>query len=189
MDEVRKLVAVLVASALVFSSAIGPGGTLLAAEPETQTSYSQYLAVRPGEIAGKILYPDGKTPASKVPVRVWSVTKEKFILQTTADEKGAYRLPRLAAGRYLVVYGDRVSVDLRVDDEAKQTARTLNVIIPRGKVLAADREAGELWGMTGIERGTILTSVVVFGAGAATAIGIAAATDNLGEETKKIVSP
>ncbi len=190
MNEVRKSMAMLVALALVFSTAIGTGGSVSAAETgKEEMTYSQHLKIRPAEITGKVLFPDGKTVAAKVPVRVWSIAKEKFVHQTSTDEKGAYKLPKLAAGRYFLIYGDRVSLDLRVEEEARQISRTLNVIIPRGKVLAADREAGELWGLGGIERGTMLTSVIVFSGGVATAIGVTVATGNLGEETKKVVSP
>ncbi len=190
MRVASKWVAWLVAVALVFSSTPGLSGPLFAADKTKAIKYREFLVVSPGEIIGKVLYPDGKTPAATVPVRVWSTSKKKFVFEATTDKKGAYKLPKLATDGYFVVYGDRVSVDLRVEEKAKQTLRWLNVIIPRGKVFfAAERQAGELWGELGLERAALLKSLILIGAGGATAVGIIAATGNLGEETKKIVSP
>ncbi len=186
MSATRKFVAVLAAVALVSSSTLGASGSVSAAGKSSKVKYIEFLLVKPGAFTGKVLYTDGKSPAAEVPVRVWSITQKKFVYNTTTDKKGAYKLPKLPADRYLAIYGDRVSVDLRVDEKAKGTPQPLDVIIPRGKAYAA----GLGMGLGGIEAATVLNSLILVGVGAGTAIAIVAATDNLGDDTKRrIVSP
>ncbi len=187
----RELVSVLMVVAVLV--ALGPVSprALLAQEEQTGVTvrYSQFLSVKPGPLSGRVLYPDGKTPAANVPVRVWDVEKEKFIHQVKTDEKGNYSLPRLAPGRYRVTFGDRVVVDLRVADTASMVG-PLNVIIPRGKpTFTTEQLEAEVAAGAG---GKLLPTLLIVGAGGATAVGVVALAGGFsggGGGGKKIVSP
>ena len=196
MGQGRKVVAILAAFALLCSSTLGATSTASEVGKAPEVKYSDFLLVKPGAFGGKVLYTDGKTPAAGVAVRVWSVTEGEFVHNTTTDKKGEYKLPKLEADRYLVVYGDRVRVDLRVDEKAELSPQPLNVIIPRGKLYAAPEGgiAGLAPTVLGLDLGgdagiRTLQSVLFVGGGAATAVGVVALTGNLGDETKKVVSP
>lgn len=194
MGRVRGVVSVVVAVALLLVGGPGSPRVLLAAEGGTaaEVTYSRYLEVKPGELGGQVLYPDGRTPAAKVPVRVWSVQEKKFVYQTTTDEKGHYTVPKLAPGRYLVLFGDRVSVDLRVVETATFAGKPLNVIIPRGRVFLAPEELElELAGEEEEGRRRLLGALLIVGAGGATAVAIVAVAGGFEHAAKKkaIVSP
>ena len=109
--RLRGVVSVLTALAMLLVTGPGSPRLLLAAEGQTaaEAKYSSYVEVKPGALNGQVLYPDGKTPATKVPVRVWSVAQKTFVHQTTTDEKGTYKLPKLEPGPYLVIFGDTLS--------------------------------------------------------------------------------
>ena len=192
MGTVMKPMAILLAVALVFSTMPGAGGSLFAADKASDVTYAEFLLVKPGALTGKVLYTGGESPAAEVPVRVWSTTQEKFAYNTTTDEKGAYKLPELASDRYVVVYADRVGVDLRVDEKAKVAALPLNVVVPRGKALSgAEGMAGAVWGIGGLEGGTVLTSLLIVGGAAVTAVGVVVAVGGFGGggHHRTIVSP
>lgn len=197
MGTGRKFVAVLAAVALVCSSMLGAARAASEAAKATEVKYGDFLLVKPGEFSGKVLYTDGKTAAADVPVRVWSTTQKKFVHETTTDKKGEYKLPKLAADKYLVVYGDRVRVDLRVDEKAELSPQPLNVIIPRGKLYAApEGGVGELGpSVLGLDEeggGPTLRSVLFIGGGVVTAVGVVAAVAaglGGGGGSKNVVSP
>lgn len=182
MYLLRASVAALLVVTVIFGFSGVIGGSLLA-DGKTSEKYVSFLRVKPAEITGKVLYPDGKTPAASVPVRVWSSTQRKFVHNTTTDKDGVYKLPKLAADRYLVIYADRVSVDLRVDAKAEQSVQPLNVVIPRGKVLPAE-ETPPLYTPEGFKAAGLGTKIAIVGAGAAilggAAVGIAEATRSRG---------
>jgi len=194
MGRVRGVVSVVLVVALVWVGGPLGGGRLWAQGSTAGVSYSQYLEMAPGELGGQVLYPDGKTPAVRVPVRVWSVQEKRFVYQTATDEKGGYKLPRLVPGRYLVLFGDRVSVELRVAETAGVLAKPLNVIIPRGRVFLTPEELElEVTGVGAEEEGRrrLLGTLLIVGAGAVTAVGLVAVAGGFehAEKKKVIVSP
>lgn len=195
MGRVRGVVSVVLVVALVWVGGPLGGGRLWAQGSTAEVSYSQYLEMAPGELGGQVLYPDGKTPAVRVPVRVWSVQEKRFVYQTATDEKGTYKLPRLVPGRYLVLFGDRVSVDLRVAETAGVLAKPLNVIIPRGRVFLTPEELElEVTGVGTEEEGRrrLLGTLLIVGAGAVTAVGLVAVAggfEHAERKKKAIVSP
>jgi hypothetical protein len=156
------------------------------------------LKMSPGGLTGKVLYPDGKTPVAKAPVRVWSVEEKKFICQAVTDDQGAYELPRLEPGCYVVVFGDRARVELLVADDAKRPAEPLNVLIPHGKVffypaqVARELAAGSAPGAPGGFVGKLLTTKVLLLGGATTAVA-SVATKQVYDHNKshhhRVVSP
>ncbi len=203
----RRPICIVVGAALLCILILGPGRTLLAelmagkVAPEA-TEYKQFVVVKPQELKGTVWYPDGKTFAAGVPVRVWSVELKNFVHETDTDENGAYTLPKLAPGRYLVCFADRVVVELRVEEAAESAASQLDVLIPHGKgafaqmapaqktvalmVFAATEEDA---GRDGAGEARLLRTVLIGAGGIGTAVAVLAVTDNLGDDDKKIVSP
>ena len=193
----------LVALLAAFVYVLSPGGRLLAAtsdEPSVAAGYARFVEMRPGELTGKLLYPDGKTVVARVPVRVWSVENKAFVLEVLTDEKGGYSLGRLEEGRYLILFGDRVTVDIRVAKDAKDGVETLDVIVPRGKVAFAQMAQQQravvltMWAATegqgdGEEGGGegLLRTLVIGAAGGAIAVAVVDIFDIF--EEKKVVSP
>lgn len=201
----KALVALLAAFVHVLSPAAGALGAT-SGEPSVAAGYARSVEMKPGALTGKLLYSDGKTPVAKAPVRVWSVTDQEFVLEAMTDEKGAYNLGQLEEGRYLIVFGDRVTVEIRVAKDAKDGVSTLDVIVPRGKVAFAqmaqqqravvltvvaategqgDGEEGEKGGEGG--GGGLLHTVVVGAAGGLIAVAVIDIFDPF--EEKKVVSP
>ncbi len=175
----RGAVSVLTALALLLVAGLGSPRLLLASEEEgtPAVTYAQYLEIKPGELKGQVLYPDGKTFAAQVAVRVWSPSQKKFIYQATADKKGKYALPTLEPGHYLAIFGDRVTVDLRTVKDGTFAAKSLNVFIPHGRAFFAPREmetvlAGAEEGGEEPGRDKLLSSLVISGRdGTVTAVG------------------
>ena len=207
----RRSICVVVGVALAFVLTVGPARVLLAelaggkAAGEA-TEHMGFVVVKTQELEGTVSYPDGRTFAREVPVRVWSIQDEDFIHETATDGKGAYKLPDLAPGRYLVCFADRVVVEVRVDEAAEPATSQLDVVIPHGKGVFAQMvpaqkamalmALGAMGEDAGWEAdggggwGSPLLRTVLFGAGgAATAVAFLAVTENLGDEDKKIVSP
>ena len=140
MQRLRWTVAVALAAALAL------GGTAALAAPVPSDSGAEgVLTVKPATLAGKLLYSDQRTPVVNAVVRVWSVDKKKFVHETRTDEEGAYELPKLAPGRYILVFADRVRVNLVVDETKGLVDVPLNVVVPRGTALITPKQlAAEL---------------------------------------------
>lgn len=174
-DRTWTLVVAVALCGVVAASARPPiaGGEPKGAQP------SNVLRIKPGELTGRVLYTDGKTPAAKAPVRVWSVGPKKFVFETLTDPTGAYKIPKLSPGRYVIVFGDRVRVEVVVaaaDD--KLPTGPLNVIIPRGRVLFYPAQvAKELAAGAGASTSAIaklLSAKVILIGATATAVGVVA---------------
>ena len=140
MQDVRRQVVM----ALVIVLAIGATAAVAGPLPSAWETSKSILVLKPAPLKGKVVFSDRTTPAAKVPVRVWSVEHKKLVHETTTDAAGAYTLPKLREGRYILVYADRVRVDLVVDQAKGRDALPLNIIVPRGrsfiskKMLAAE---------------------------------------------------
>jgi len=133
MIQTRPCVTGILVMALLYSTTPGAAGWLLAAEDSAKLS--QVVTSTYQELHGKVLYPDGKTPANVVSVKVERVADKKIIHQTATNDKGAYKLPRLDPGKYRIIYGDRVAVNLLVVPDKEPVLKFLNVMIPRGVLL------------------------------------------------------
>ncbi len=209
MSRWRSSLAIVLLAALL---AWAPTGEVFAEEQGSlvqagAVKYGQFVTVKPGELTGVVLYPDAKTPAANVAVRVWDVQKGQFVCDLRTDKAGLYKLPKLAPGRYFVVFGDRVNVILDVVDGTESSIDTLNVLIPRGKTVFArmgpqqrsavltvlaqtqGQGAGAAEGgkkVLGLPLGTVVLGV----GGIATAVAlVAVASDDDGDDTRIIVSP
>ena len=84
------------------------------------------------EIAGVVYYPDGVTPISGLPIRVWSVDKEKILYRSQTDQEGVFHVPATRSGRcYLFVGRIRVNLQVMATDESEWHQRhDLVVILP-----------------------------------------------------------
>jgi len=206
MRAAPKPLAMAAVVALICSTFPRPADTLFAQQqsvpqPAPAVAYSQFMSVKPGPLNGLVLYTDGQTPAAQVLVRVWSVEQAKFVLDITTDDKGAYQISELAPGRYFVVFGDRVYVDLRVDEKAQFAGGPLNVIIPRGEVVFAQMAPDQRFatlktlgntkpeGEQAAIAGVPLRTLLIVGGGTATAVGTVVAINALGEEHEHHASP
>ena len=203
MRPVRHWLTTVVVASLVFGSAPGFGVAVFAEEgaPGTKPASTELsksaksVAVKPGELTGRVLYPDGVIPAADAPVRVWSVAEKRSVYETTTDSSGNYKLPALKEGRYFLVFGDRVVVDLRVDASAKLTGQPINVIIPRGKALLSREEIAEELALLSEGKrpraggGRLLRTRLMYGGAALAAIGLGFAVTQDGDGGRTIVSP
>jgi hypothetical protein len=128
---------------LVFAGVAGLAGA------QTAGSLAD-LELVPQDIVGVTLYPDGQTPIIDLPVRVWSVDKDKIIYRTRTDKDGAFKIPGLTTGRCFVFVG-RVKVDMRVLAGRKElVAQQANwiVIMPRGLLVSKTPEIYDLLMLT-----------------------------------------
>lgn len=212
-------VIVMVAAMLLCSPPRGIRGWLCAQERDGSqqprvVKYSQFATVKPGELTGMVLYPDGKTPAAEVAVRVWHVAKKQFIYEGTTDKKGAYKTSKLTPGRYFVIFGDRANVDLRVDKKAEMAGGPFDVIIPRGRTVFARMEPeqrsavlavlaetekkekagegkkeGEEQEQTKRIAGVPLKTIILVAGGVGTAVAVVEVLQDDHRREKKIVSP
>jgi len=202
----RYLAAVALACCILSSSGLPlPAQEQEARESPASVQYWQSASLKPGLLEGRVLYTDGKTPAVEVPVRVWSAEQEAFTQATLTDQQGAYRLSELVEGRYLVVFADRVYMDLRVDQDAALGGVPLNVIIPRGQALFAQmalesqaavlavlaQDGGEEAGPPNAPEvaGSPLPTVLIYAGGAATAVGVVYAVEDALDDSDHHVSP
>jgi hypothetical protein len=152
------LIKVSVAVVLLASVWYGPlaqGEQLESAE----SASVQTATFEPAEIVGKVLYPDGKTAARDVRVRVWNTETKEFLYTTKTDEDGMYSLPALEAGSYFLLFADRARVTLRIavpqecpDGEAEQSdtvpaegvaIQRLDVVVPRGTAAFAQFDSAQ----------------------------------------------
>ena len=156
---------------------------------------------QPAPLSGQVLFPDATSPAGGVPVRMWSVRDQRFIYETVTDAEGAYSLPAVGPGRYWLVFGDKVTVEVEVSEEGEDAPKTFTVIIPRGSVALA-RMPAEHWAavlqataapeeglLSGLmPKSRLMKSVLVVGGGSATAVGVAVEVKN-DDDHEKVVSP
>lgn len=195
MSRARDRRVMVVVAVFMCGLAVGALRPLLGGEKPGAARPARQLKIKPCELTGKVVYPDGKTPAAKAPVRVWNVAQKKFLFETVTDANGAYSIPKLPPGRYVLTFGDRVRVELIVENGDKLPAGPLNVMIPRGRVLfypsqlTNELAAGAAPGgsSTGIV-GKLLTTKVIVIAGTATAVAVVAGHE-LTDDDNNVVSP
>ena len=65
------------------------------------------------ELAGVAMFPDGVTPIGNLPVRVWSVDKQKMVYRTRTDADGLFHVPIIRVGRYYLFVG-RAKININV---------------------------------------------------------------------------
>lgn len=204
------LVAAVVA--LLVGGALGAVGPLSSAGETARRGTLRTVTVAPGTLAGKVRYADAESPAAKVPVRLWSPAEKDFARASSTDGKGAFTLPALKPGRYLLLVGNRLVVNLRVDQDSKGHGSPVRVVMPRGrgrfarmdekeqKAMLARMETPEP-GVTdaslgpspeggGIGKGLLETVAVGAGSGLVV-VGVAEAVDDEDDDdvVREVVSP
>ena len=98
-----------------------------------------HMDLHPQEIAGIALFPDGETPVSDLPVRVWDMAEKKFVYRTRTDEHGVFEAPQMGAGLHSLFVG-RVKIDLcMIAEKAGRSAQRhdIIVVIPRKMIVSA----------------------------------------------------
>ena len=71
------------------------------------------VAVLPADIRGVVLFPDGKTPADGLTIRVWNADTEEIVYKTKTNAQGIFDLPEMTIGNHYVTAGP-VRIDMRV---------------------------------------------------------------------------
>lgn len=91
------------------------------------------VAVLPADIRGVVLFPDGKTPADGLTIRVWNAETEEIVFKTKTNKQGIFDLPELEAGNHYVTAGP-VRIEMRVLEGRPGTAPQPHgfvVVIPK----------------------------------------------------------
>jgi hypothetical protein len=193
MNRMRSSVFAVVAAAFLCVALCARARPVPSTDKGDSTRNAKLLTIKPAKIKGTVLYSDGKTPAAKVPVRLWSIEKKKFIHESTTDQDGAYELPKLTQGRYIAIFGDRMRLDVVVDEAKGQATEKFKVIIPRGRPQVTRKQlATELarvgpaypaGGQFGGGLGSLLRNRWVIAGAVATAIAVPVALHNRGSNT------
>ena len=196
----RKWLALALCVSLLFGSMPGVQCLLFAQEeapPLLISKTKTFLEVGLEELSGTVFYSDLRTRVTGSPVRVWSRKDNKFVYETTTDEKGAYKIPVLPEGYYYVVFGDRLILEILVDASVRRVGRPHNVVVPRGKSGLTLEQLSRMLRPAEIEDNTggatrnrqLLRSVIILGT-ATLIVGVILyrAWGHPGRE-KKIVSP
>lgn len=90
------------------------------------------LEVLPEEVVGIALYSDGVTPVIDLPVRVWSIKKNRMVSRTRTDDSGIFRVPEFDPGDCYMFVG-RVKISMKVlqkDTAAAWQRHDVVVVLP-----------------------------------------------------------
>jgi hypothetical protein len=105
---------------------------------------SQFVMSEAHDLSGKVFYLEsGGTPAPKVPVRVWSFEKNKYVQEIETDDRGAYKLKPMEPGNYVIVFADQVRADVRVVSGKKPVMEFLHITVPHGKSSVTPDQIGK----------------------------------------------
>ncbi len=197
MGQVRRPLAFFLVAALVLAPALVVGKVLLDKSQSEGGGAPAVLRVASRPLSGSVVYPDRKTAVAEASVRVWSVETGSFVLETATDAGGAFELPSLDEGSYILVVGDRVMTRLSVEKDADPLPDGVCFVVPHGKAVFAqmplEQKAAVLsqFPAQGPEEGGIglLNTVLISAATSAVVIGVVDATDIIEDEETRIVSP
>jgi hypothetical protein len=185
----RIVVAALVAALLLSPMLAQRGKVSAAAEPEG-AEQTRVLHLAAGEFKGTLVYSDGVSPVGHAPVRLWSISGEKFIQTVTTDAEGRFGLSDLGPGRYILVAGDRAAVQLAVDEDAEARRGAVVVVLPHGQgvfaQMAPPERAAALLAFSSEEEeeagGGLLRTLLISGGTAVVVVTVADATDVIDED-------
>ena len=85
------------------------------------------------DIEGTVVYQDGETPVENLPIRIWSVDKEKMIYRSKTDLNGVFKVPKMQEGKNLIFIG-RLKIDMKIfsaQSEASMQNHDVIVALPR----------------------------------------------------------
>jgi len=96
------------------------------------------------EMVGVALFPDGVTPIENLPVRVWSVDKQKMVYRTRTDADGLFRVPVIRVGRYYLFVGRaRVNINVLLSNEMAGSQNNDIVVILPYRMMVSSVSLGE----------------------------------------------
>jgi len=99
------------------------------------------------EMVGVALYTDGVTPVSDLPVRVWSVDKQRMLYRSKTNTEGVFRIPVLRAGLcYLFVGTVRMNLSILAASESEwHQSNDIVVILTRRMLVGATPSVKPFW--------------------------------------------
>jgi len=125
------------------------------------------VLAKAGTVKGTALTSDLK-PAAKVKIKVVNADG-KVVASAVTDEKGAFSLPDLKAGKYQLQIGEDIELQLTVSQTS--TVTNLRMVLPQGAEVGAAGVAAAGGGLSFIQIGAIGLAVVGGGFGIAYATG------------------
>lgn len=126
--NIRYLTAIVCSAAMTcgFPPVFGGPADRLQSDPGPQ------MAVQSSDIRGVVLRSDGETPISSLPIRVWDAVRERVIFDTSTDDQGLFRIPKLGESRFFVIVGE-LRIDLQMFKNAgiHQQRHDIVIVLPR----------------------------------------------------------
>lgn len=95
--------------------------------------YGENIEIASKDIEGTVVYQDGETPVENLPIRIWSVEKEKMIYRSKTDLNGVFKIPKMLAGKNYIYIG-RLKIDMKIfsaKSEAFMQNHDIIVALPR----------------------------------------------------------
>jgi hypothetical protein len=86
--------------------------------------------LREGKITGKVTRTDGKTPLPDTSITVIDAKSGKTVATVKTDKKGRYSLSALKPGKYRLVVGHRMVVQIEVVPRDDSSLSVLNILVP-----------------------------------------------------------
>ena len=125
------------------------------------------ISVRPGKLSGRILRRDSRAPVGGQIISV-SAVGSGVVAEVKTSAAGAYSLPHLASGPYVMKIGEAISLPLTVNEDA--VVETLDILVAKttpvtkgpAKPLIQSQATIPLWGY--IAGGVLLTAGIVWAA-------------------------
>jgi len=99
------------------------------------------LEMLPESLHGIVLFPDGETPVTELPIRLWSTREKRIIYRSDTDNNGTFRIPRLLTGGSMLFVG-RLRVNLNIIEKkgdfiAQQ--HDMILVVPRTMLVTGGR--------------------------------------------------
>ena len=91
------------------------------------------VTLLPAKIRGVVLQPDGDTPVSRMPVRLWNADTDEVVYKTQTNKDGVFEVPELTEGNHYVTVGP-VRIEMRVLTARAGTipqAHSFVVVVPK----------------------------------------------------------
>ena len=105
----------------------------MAAQGAERPARLEWNRVPAGDLAGHAMRSDLKTPVAEAPVKVWNVETGEFAWDGATDEAGAFTVPEMESGEYLLVANNRAVAPLAVAEDAEPLEEAFTVVVPLGQ--------------------------------------------------------
>ena len=127
---------IILVAALLFAAGGMAPDVFCASNPDQGDAQMEIVS---DDIAGVALYPDGETPVRDLPVRIWSIDRQRMIYRTSTDNDGVFEVPAMRVGRCYIFVG-RVKVDIQVVRAGRtdlHQRHDIVVVVPHGMLVSA----------------------------------------------------